>query len=93
MVPSHRALWSLLLLGRVNPPMVMASTRPKCHQKKCTELPLASVALKAFMSLEATALSGFGVLFGVSLHGRHSRLLQTVLLARHGEKDTIFPKE
>jgi hypothetical protein len=29
-------------------------------------LRLAPVALKAFMSLQATALSGFGVLFGVS---------------------------
>ncbi len=51
------------------------------------------VALKAFMSLQATTLSGFGLLLGVSFDGGHRRLLQTVMLAMHGEKDTMFPKE
>jgi len=45
------------------------------------------------MSLEATALSGFGLLFGVSFAGGHRGLLQTVMLAMHGEKDTMSPKE
>src|SRR5438132_12983061 len=45
------------------------------------------------MRLQATARSGFGLLFGVSFAGGHSVLLQTVVLARHGEKETLSPKE
>src|SRR5438132_1553068 len=45
------------------------------------------------MRLQATARSGFGLLFGVSFAGGHSVLLQTVVLARHGEKETLAPKE
>ena len=45
---------------------------------------LAPIALKTFMGLKATALSGFGLLFGVSFEGGHGVLLQTVLLAMHG---------
>src|SRR5712691_9575643 len=45
------------------------------------------------MRLQVTALSGFGLLFGVSFAGGHSRLLQTVVLAMHGEKETMSPKE
>jgi hypothetical protein len=45
------------------------------------------------MSLKAPALSGFGLLFDVSFAGGHRGLLQTVMLARHGEKDTMFPKD
>jgi len=41
-------------------------------------LRLAPIALKAFMRLQATALSGFGWFFGVPFHGRHGVLLQTV---------------
>ena len=47
-------------------------------------LRLAPVTLKAFMDLQATALSGFGLLFGVSFAGGHSVLLQTVVRATHG---------
>jgi hypothetical protein len=47
-------------------------------------LRLAPIALKAFMSLKATALSGFGLLLGVSFDGGHRGLLQTVMLAMHG---------
>jgi len=47
-------------------------------------LRLAPIALKAFMRVQATALSGFGLLFGVSFAGGQSVLLQTVVLARHG---------
>ena len=43
------------------------------------------------MRLQATALSGFGLLFGVSFAGGHSVLLQTVVLAIHGEKETMSP--
>jgi hypothetical protein len=42
--------------------------------------------------LEATALSGFGLLFGVSFAGGHRVLLQTVVLAMHGKKETMSPK-
>src|SRR6266852_4634179 len=45
------------------------------------------------MRLQATALSGFGLLFGVSFAGSHSVLLQIVVLAIHGEKETMSPKE
>jgi hypothetical protein len=44
-------------------------------------------------ALLATALSGFGWLFGVSFAGGHRGLLQTLMLAMHREKDTMFPKE
>ena len=54
-------------------------------------LRLAPITLQAFMRLKATALSGFGWLFGVSYAGGHSVLLQTVLLARHGKQDTMSP--
>ena len=45
------------------------------------------------MCLEAPALSGFGLLFGVSFAGGHSVLLQTVVLAIHGKKETMSSKE
>ena len=54
-------------------------------------LRLGLVALEAFMGLVAATLAGFGVLFGVSYTGGHSVLLQTVLLARHGKKETMSP--
>jgi hypothetical protein len=54
-------------------------------------LRLAPITLQAFLRLEATALSGFGLLFGISFAGGHSMLLQTVLLARHGKKETMSP--
>ena len=54
-------------------------------------LRLAPITLQAFMCAEATALSGVGVLFGVSCAGGHSMLLQTVLLARHSKKETMSP--
>jgi hypothetical protein len=38
---------------------------------------LASVPLKALVSFEAVALSGFGVLFGVSVGWGHGELLGT----------------
>ncbi len=56
-------------------------------------LRLAPITLKTFMRLQATALSGFGLLFGVSFAGGHSVLLQIVVLAIHGEKETMSPKE
>lgn len=56
-------------------------------------LGLAPVVCEAFRRLEATALSGFGWLGGVSLAGGHSVLLQTAVLARHGKKTTMSPKE
>jgi hypothetical protein len=56
-------------------------------------LGLTPVVCEAFMRLEATALSGFGWLFGVSLAGGHRVLLQTVVLAIHGKKETMSPKE
>jgi hypothetical protein len=37
-------------------------------------------------------LSGFGLLFDVSFHGRHGALLPTVVLAMHGEKATMSLK-
>ena len=46
-----------------------------------------------FVSCVPTALSGFGLFFGVSFAGGHSVLLQTVVLAIHGEKETMSPKE
>src|SRR2546429_333679 len=45
------------------------------------------------MRLSATALSGFGVFFGVSFAGGPRGLLPTVMLARHGEKDTMSPQQ
>jgi hypothetical protein len=36
------------------------------------------------MRLQATALSGFGLLFGISFHGGHGALLLTVVFAMHG---------
>jgi hypothetical protein len=53
----------------------------------------APITFQAFMRLQAPALSGFGVLFGVSFAGGHRLLLQTVVLARHGKKETMSPKE
>jgi hypothetical protein len=47
-------------------------------------LRLAAVALKAFMGVQATALSGFGLLFGVSFAGGQGVLLSTVVLERYG---------
>ena len=37
--------------------------------------------------------SGFRLFFGVSFAEGQSVLLQTVMLARHGEKETMSPKE
>jgi hypothetical protein len=54
-------------------------------------LRLAPITLEAFMRLQATALSGCCLLFGVSFAGGHSVLLQTVVLARHSEKETRSP--
>ena len=54
-------------------------------------LRLALITLKALLRVQAAALSGFGVLFGVSFKGGPGVLLQTVLLAMHGEKDTMSP--
>jgi hypothetical protein len=51
---------------------------------------LASITLKTCMGLQATALSGFGWLCGVSFEGGHSMLPLTVLLAMHGWKETDF---
>jgi hypothetical protein len=45
---------------------------------------LALIALKTFMGWQATALSGFGLLFGVSFAGGHGVFLQTVMLAMYG---------
>lgn len=55
-------------------------------QGLCHPLRLAPIPLKAFRSVQATTLSGFGLLFSVSLAGGHGTLLLTVMLARHGEK-------
>jgi hypothetical protein len=55
-------------------------------------LRVAPIALQAFMDLEATALPGFDVLFGVSFARGHRVLLLTVMLARRGAKDTMAPK-
>ncbi len=62
-------------------------------QSLCSPLRLTPVALQAFMRLSATALSGFGVFFGVSFAGGPRGLLPTVMLARHGEKDTMSPQQ
>ena len=62
-------------------------------QSLCRPLRLAPVTLKAFMRLEAPALSGCGLLFGLSFVGGHRGLRLTVLLARHGKKGTMSPKE
>jgi hypothetical protein len=62
-------------------------------QSLCSLLRLTPVALKAFMSVSATALSGFGLFLGVSFAGGHRGLLPTVMLAMHGEKDTMSPKQ
>ena len=40
-------------------------------------LRLALITLKALLRVQAAALSGFGVLFGVSFDGGHRGLLQT----------------
>src|SRR3989442_959282 len=70
------------------------SSQTQVHcQRLRRPLRLAPVAVKAFMRVQATALSGFGLLLGVSCDGGHRRLLQTVMLAIHGEKDTMSPKE
>jgi hypothetical protein len=53
---------------------------------------LAPIARRALMSLQATAWSGFRLLFGVSFAEGHSVLLLPVLLARHGQKETMSPK-
>jgi hypothetical protein len=47
-------------------------------------LRLAPIARKTFMGLQATALSGFGVLFGVSFAEGHGMLLRTMVLAMYG---------
>jgi hypothetical protein len=59
----------------------------------CRSLCLAPITLKACLCVQATTLSGFDALFGVSFPGGHSVLLQSVVLAVHGEKDAMFPKE
>ena len=41
-------------------------------------LRLATVTLQALPRCETAALSGFGLFFGVSLHGRHGALLRFV---------------
>ena len=46
-------------------------------------LRLAPITLQAFTRLGSTALSGFGLLFGVSFAGEHSVLLQPVVLSDH----------
>ena len=74
--------------GRGHAPLL-----PGLGQGRSRPRRLTPITLQAFMCLEAPALSGFGVLFGVSYAGGHSVLLQTVLLAMHGEKDTMSPKE
>jgi hypothetical protein len=47
-------------------------------------LRLGVVALEAFSGGTATALAGFGLLFGISFGGEHSALLQPVLLVTYG---------
>jgi hypothetical protein len=42
------------------------------------------IALQTFLGLSAVALSGFGLLFGVSFPGGHGVLLPTVVLAMYG---------
>ena len=59
----------------------------------CSPLCVALVPLKALLSVVAAARSGFGLLFGVSFAEGHSVLLETVMLAMHGEKETMSPKE
>src|SRR5712664_1122994 len=61
---------------------------PSSREGQCVSRP---ITLQAFMHSEATALSGFGLLCGVSYTGGHSVLLQTVLLARHDKKETMSP--
>ena len=55
-------------------------------------LRLLLIALQTRMRFAALALSGFGLFFGVSFDGGHGALLQTVMLAMHGWKDTMPPK-
>jgi hypothetical protein len=54
---------------------------------------LAPIALKAFLRLEAMALSGLGLFFGVSCAGRHGALLPTVVLAVHSWQASMSPKK
>ena len=56
-------------------------------------LRLVPITFQAFMRLEAMALAGFGVLLSGSCAGGQRVLLQPVVLARHGEKDTMSPQE
>ncbi len=55
-------------------------------------LSLLALVLEALVRLAATAMGGFRVFFGVSFGGGHGALLQTVLLAMHGWKETMSPK-
>lgn len=45
------------------------------------------------MRVQATTLSGFGLLFSVSFRGGHGVLLLTGVFAMHGKKETMSPKE
>ena len=44
------------------------------------------------MRFEAAALSGFGLLFGVSFEEGHGVLLRTVVLSMMGVKKTVLPE-
>ena len=56
-------------------------------------LRLAPITLQTLLRCAAATLSGFGVFFCGSFAGGHGALLQTILLVRHGEKETMSPKE
>jgi hypothetical protein len=43
------------------------------------ELGLGALVLEALLGFESTACSGFGLLLGVSCHGRHGDLLPLVV--------------
>jgi hypothetical protein len=58
----------------------------------CRALCLAPIPLQAFMRVQATTLSGFGLLCSVSFHEGHEALLLTGVVAMHGKKATMSPK-
>jgi hypothetical protein len=45
-----------------------------------------------FFRMEATALDGFDVFFGVLFGGGHGALLRTVVLSMMGVKKTVLPE-
>ena len=52
-------------------------------------LGLATVAIEALLSVEATALSGFGLFVGVSFRGGHDDLLSIAITRILDRKETM----